>query len=325
MRLLVAEPECYSARDLNPLRDYGVDVSSTAHGVEQSEFDEVYFAIKPEIVVLKLGLSFGYSHLKLNPNLKMIVTPTTGLTHIEKVVFEAVKVISLKGDTEFLNSVTSTAEHAWFLLLSAVRNDTQKFISNSAGVWSRAHHHDITQLSGKTLGIIGFGRLGKMIAKYGCAFNMAVMHNDITGDTLAPEYDFSKFVNLETLFDYSNYVIISASYENYQIVTPDILDKIKEPVDVLVNIARGELVNEDALINALRAQRIKSYYTDVLENDAVWYSDEYIKNKLYIESKRGLNIKITPHIGGYAREAITLARSRVIEKLIEELENENYC
>jgi D-3-phosphoglycerate dehydrogenase / 2-oxoglutarate reductase len=325
MRLLVAEPECYSVSNLEALKDYGLLLHCTPHGVEQPEFDEIYSSITPEIVLLKLGISFGKKHLEVNPNLKTVVTPTTGLTHLESIVFDRVNVISLKGDTEFLNSVTSTAEHAWFLLLSAVRNNTQKFISKPTDSWSRTHYQDISQLSGKSLGIIGFGRLGKMIAKYGRGFNMSVMHNDIKSDIIDPEYEFSQFVSLESLFEHSDYIILSANYDDYQIINQKLLNNLSKPIDVLVNISRGELVDETAIIDALRVQKIKSYYTDVLDGDAVWSKDEYKLNQLYVESQRGLNIKITPHIGGYAKEAIKLARSRVIYKLLKELKNENNC
>ena len=82
-----------------------------------------------DIIFTRLGLSINKEIIKLQKKLKFIVTPTTGLNHIdfEYAKTRDVNVISLKGETEFLMSVRSTAEHTWGLLLSAVRNIPRAF------------------------------------------------------------------------------------------------------------------------------------------------------------------------------------------------------
>lgn len=112
--------------------------------------------------------------------LQVIVTPSTGLDHIDIAYAEekGIKVISLRNDLEVLNQITATAELHWGLLLGVVRNIPWAFAAAKEGVWARDRFRGM-QLSNKKLGIIGYGRLGKMVAEYGRSFRMEVMACDL--------------------------------------------------------------------------------------------------------------------------------------------------
>src|SRR6185312_4409684 len=112
--------------------------------------------------------------------LRAIVTATTGLDHIDldEAKRRGIAVLSLRGETEFLESVTATAEHTWGLLLALVRKVAPAFDDIRKGNWQRDNFVGCT-LSGRTLGVVGYGRLGRMVARYGQAFGMNVIVNDI--------------------------------------------------------------------------------------------------------------------------------------------------
>lgn len=315
MKVLITEPECYTNSQLDELRRLGLELHISDVQLTQDDFDLLNEKLKPDIIILKLGISFGLVQINRNANIKIIVTPTTGTTHIDDQVSERVKIISLKGDAKFLASITSTAEHAWFLLLDAVRNSQNYFVTLDTQTWSRSDKTNINQISGKTLGIIGMGRLGKIIAQYAISFRMNVVFSEHKNESIELN---SKKLDKKTISDVlekSDYVIISANYLGEKILDAEILSRLRNPVDVLINISRGELIDEIALLQAVCSKKIGCYYTDVLTGDSSWSGAEFRQHPLYQASLKNNNIKITPHIGGYAREAIFAARSQVLRKL----------
>ena len=112
--------------------------------------------------------------------LQVIATPSTGLDHID--IAEAqrrnIAILSLKDDIDFLRNVTATAELAWGLLLSVVRRLPTAMAAARTGHWARDEFRG-AQLAGKTLGVVGYGRLGMMVAEYGETFGMRVLVCDI--------------------------------------------------------------------------------------------------------------------------------------------------
>ena len=123
---------------------------------------------KYDILIVRLKHQIDKEILELTDRLKIIVTATTGLDHIdlEYTTKKNIAVLSLKGELAFLDSVQATAEHTWALLLSLIRNIPQAFSSVKNNTWERDKYKGI-ELHGKTLGLIGYGRIGSKIAKYG--------------------------------------------------------------------------------------------------------------------------------------------------------------
>ena len=107
-----------------------------------------------------------------------------------------------------LKSITSTAEHAWLLTLALQRKLCDSTETVRQGFWKR-DTLDISQLKDKTLGIIGYGRLGEFIYKYGQAFQMYVIANDIVKKKNLKNF---KFVNLKQIMILSDIIIIVANY-----------------------------------------------------------------------------------------------------------------
>src|SRR3989344_7275701 len=124
-----------------------------------------------EIAVIGLGLVFNKSVLEQASKLNVIATATSGLDHIDvsRAKELGIKVLSLKGETDFLNSITGTAELGWGLILDLWRRMPWAFDSVKHGEWKREKFAGFN-LYEKTLGIVGLGRLGRWMAKYGRGF-----------------------------------------------------------------------------------------------------------------------------------------------------------
>ena len=132
-----------------------------------------------DVLVIRLKYKLDKKELDQFPNLKYILTPTTGLNHIdmEEAQFRGIRVLSLKGETEFLNQIPSTAEHTWALLLALIRKLVPAVNHVSTNGWNRDLFKG-NNLRGKSLGIIGLGRVGRQVAKFANAFGMKVQYYD---------------------------------------------------------------------------------------------------------------------------------------------------
>lgn len=237
-----------------------------------------------------------------------IATPSTGLDHIDLDVAAArgVTVIGLKNDREFLDSVTATAELAWALLLACVRKVPASFDAAKRGEWARDKFRG-RQLSGKTIGILGYGRLGTMVGQYAKAFRMNVLACDVK-DFRAEGI---RRVDRETLFRESDVVSVHVhlTQETTGLVGRRELALMKEG-SVLINTSRGAVVDEDALLEALQSGRIgagldviNGEWSDVSGHPLVRYAQTHD------------NLVITPHVGGVTYESQAMAYRHVAEKL----------
>ena len=114
------------------------------------------------------------------PKLQAIVTNTTGVPHIDvgAAAARGIQVFSLKDEQAFLQTITATAEHTWGLLLALLRRTPWSFQAVLGGKWNRFEFGAPAMLSRLSLGIVGLGRLGTMVARYGAAFGMQVRYHD---------------------------------------------------------------------------------------------------------------------------------------------------
>ncbi len=163
------------------------------------------------------------------------------------------------------------------------------------GEWIRYLGFD---LWGKTLGIVGLGRVGKAVALLGRAFGMRVLANDIEWDiTFANEHGIS-YVPFERIIEESDFVTmhVPLTPQTFEMIDESALDRMK-PSAYLINAARGPVVKESALVAALKQHRIAGAALDVFEV-------EPHPNNPYV----GLdNVILTPHIGGSTQEAFDRA------------------
>ncbi len=232
-----------------------------------------------------------------------IVTASTGLNHIDMKYCEDnnIKVLSLTKDYDLLNRLPSTAELAFGLMLSMLRNIPNAFDDVKRGGWDYDMYVG-NQLQGKTIGIIGYGRLGKMMNKYCWLFGMRVKvydpykgHDDL--DSLLKESD---IISLH----------VHANDETRHMINKKTLGKMKKN-SYIVNTSRGEIVNEKDIVQSLRDGHLKGYATDVIEDE---YGNRH-NSPILKGVKKGLNIIVTPHIGGMTWEGQQKAYKWAIDKL----------
>jgi D-3-phosphoglycerate dehydrogenase len=260
-----------------------------------------------------IGAPVNRGVLERATRLKAIVTATTGLDHIvlECAAERGVVVISLRGEESFLDRVTSTAELAFGLLLSVARRLPAASASAAGGAWLRERFRG-HQLSGKTLGVLGYGRLGRMMAEYGKAFRMDVLACDVRPVTPAPGVSMASF---EQLLDCSDAlsVHIHLTPENRRLIDARAFARMK-PGAILINTSRGAIVDEAAMLEALASGRLAGAGLDVLDGEL---AGGLSRHPVLRYAREHENVVVTPHIGGATCEAQAAAFGHVVGRFAE--------
>tara|TARA_B100000315_G_scaffold244825_1_gene269991 strand:+ start:5678 stop:6673 length:996 start_codon:yes stop_codon:yes gene_type:complete len=319
MKILHVEPDVYNEETRNLLETVGsIDY---VYCKTQAELTKAVSKAPYKALFLRLGLHADSSILDLLPDLQWIITPTTGLDHIalDEAKSRRIKVISLAGEVEFLNTVWSTAEHTWALLLALIRKIPSNFREVINGNWkgelTKAFMSE--ELFGKTLGIIGYGRLGCMVADYGFAFGMKVLitdHDQSKLNNKSPDY---LIVSLERLLSESDVVSIHLplNKSTYKFISEDRINLMKHG-SLLINTARGDLIDEVGLLTALEQGKLAGAGLDVLAGECMWDRRVPDNHPLIIYAKKHDNLILSPHVGGYGRQSIYATRRFITEKFI---------
>ena len=236
-------------------------------------------------------------------NIKVINTCSTGTNHIDMEYCKEnnIEVWHLAKDYELINQLPSTAEHAFGLMLSLIRKIPMSFHSVRDGNWDYEPYIG-RQLRGLTIGIIGYGRLGKMMETYCYAFGMTVkIHDPYEGyDDLNLVLRESDVISLH----------VHVTGETVGMINGKTISKM-EKKPYLINTSRGEVVYEKKVIEAIEEGKLSGYATDVI-------TDEFgnIHNSKLIEFSMNPtnNVIITPHVGGMTWEGQTKAYKWAINK-----------
>lgn len=318
-KILHLEKEAYATSSLKELEDkHSVTYASF---FDQNTFDNYIQEKDFDVVFTKLGIYIGKKQIDALQYLKIICTPTTGYNHIDvdHALNKGIQIIGLKNQKNFLCQVKSTAEHTWSLLLSIARN-LHPAVENTKNncIWDRRPYL-ADELDTKTLGIIGYGRLGKIVADYGRVFGMQVLVNDIDEAAyLGKPADVIKS-SLNDLLQKSDYIVLLISWtkENINFMDASKLSLLKKSA-YLINTSRGEIIDEKALLESLIESRIKGAALDVICGDSSWGSEKVVSNTLLDYSKEHNNIIITPHMGGYGKDSIEKTRTFITNLFINQ-------
>ena len=245
-----------------------------------------------------------------NSNLEVINTCSTGLNHIDLDYCKekGIDVWSLKKDYELINDLPSTAELAFGLMLSLLRKIPTSFHSVRDGNWDYEPFVG-HQVKGKTIGVIGYGRLGKIMCRLFDGWGVDTFVYDPYVD-VDVEKDFE--VDLTTLLEYSDVVFLHTHVtdETRGMVDDKFLSQMKQG-SYLVNTARGELVNEDSIIESIEQGHLKGYGTDVIKDE---FGDIQSSKLVEFSINPNNNVVITPHIGGMTIEGQTKAYTWAVSK-----------
>ncbi|MBS6062757.1 MAG: D-glycerate dehydrogenase [Peptostreptococcaceae bacterium] len=226
-------------------------------------------------------------------NLKLVVNYGAGFDNID--LKSANKNNISVCNTPAKSSAYSTSELAFLLILSCARDvvgGKSELKSGNFKGW-RPTYHLGTQLHGKTLGIIGFGNIGQSLAKKAVAFGMNVLYN-ANHQKKELEIETIKFATKDEIYKNSDFISLNLSYNDklFHMIDAEQFDMMKNTA-FLINSARGKVVSEQALINAIKDKKIAGAALDVYE-----FEPKVSKELLSFD-----NCICTPHIGNATVEA----------------------
>lgn len=309
-KIVIAEPERFSNNALNKLKEIGNVVQGPYCSQEFINVCE-----NATIIVLRLQHYLNASFFENAKNLKYILTPTTGLNHIDQkaAIKNRVKIISLKNEVAFLSSIPSTAEFTWGLLLSLIRQIPSANEHVLQGGWDR-NKFVSRNLNTLTLGILGFGRVGKQVSRYAQAFDMPFLSYDIDPAKKQFTHSVAELKDFLSQIDVLS-IHIPLNSKNILFLNKDNLSFLKKEA-YIINTSRGEVIDENIVVSMLRANKLMGIATDVLANE--FHPKKRNDNCLLTYAKENENCIITPHIAGATIDSMQMTEDFVVDKLIQE-------
>ena len=241
------------------------------------------------------------------PRLKVVAKYGIGLDKVD-----VASATEMKIPVTFCPGVnhTTVAEHTFALLLALCRNLVDEANYVRGGDWKRITGHE---LHGKTIGIIGLGRIGKEVAKRARAFGMHLVGlGNYWDESFASEYGIRRAAGVDDLFRGCDVITLHTMLTDR---TRHMVDarrlSIGRPGLMLINCARGELVDTAALVDSLRSGRLGGYAADVMDHEPP-PSDHPL-----LTAPRAV---ITPHIGSRTHENVIRQASMAVQNMINVLE-----
>ena len=243
-------------------------------------------------IVIRSGTQLNAEALRDQPRLRAIVRAGAGVDNIDvpTATRQGIVVMNTPG-----GNTVSTAEHTMALLLALSRNVAPAHASLKAGRWDRSKYTG-TQLEGKTLGVVGLGRVGLAVAKRAQGFDMAVVGFDpFLSPERALELGIESIPRLDDLWGRCDYITLHTplSPETRNLVGANELAAMKPGVRI-INCARGGLIDEAALAEALTAGKVAGAAVDVFDPEP-----PPADNPLVIHPK----VLVTPHLAASTEEA----------------------
>jgi D-3-phosphoglycerate dehydrogenase len=291
MKVLVSDP--LAKEGIEILKKAGIEVVEKT-GLSPEDLAKVI----PEFdgIIVRSATKVTKEVIEAGKNLKVIGRAGIGLDNVDR---ETAKAKGIK----VLNTPTATsisvAELALGMMFGAARRIPQATASTKAGKWEKKQFKGF-EVFGKKLGIIGIGRIGTELAKRAQALGMDVMAYDPNVKT----HGHAKIVDLDTLMKESDYISlhIPKTDETAHILNKAAFDKMKDGV-VIINCARGGVVDENALYDAIKAGKVRIAGVDVYE------SEPAKENKLFELDQ----VIVTPHIGAQTSEGQLRAGTQIAE------------
>ncbi|MEY2827513.1 MAG: hypothetical protein RLZZ183_632 [Actinomycetota bacterium] len=202
---------------------------------------------------------------------------------------------------------------ATWLLIELSRNPSKYAKNVFEGNWDRYQYKN-QSLNGKTLGIIGLGRVGRQVARVFSNLGMTIIFFDSRRFKLSR---YRRVFSLNQIAEQSDFISIHVNgvVENRHLISREFLTHLKQSGSYIINTSRGLVVNEVDVVAALTNGNLIGYATDVLdgenESDLKWLS----KNPLWKELISGGNLIVTPHIGGATVDSLLKVDQYVLKNL----------
>jgi D-3-phosphoglycerate dehydrogenase len=296
----------------------GLNLLSAASGVTiqaaaKMSRDEVLAAIpNADALIIRSATKVDGKMMDAAPKLKLIGRAGVGVDNVDLSAATERGIVVMNAPD---GNTTATAELAFALMLATARFIPTAHTSLAGGQWDRKSFTG-TELRGKTLGIIGFGRVGRAIAKRALAFEMTVIAYDPyisaeSGRALGVE-----LLSLETLYSRADYITLHAlvTDENRHMINAAAIAKMKKGVRI-INAARGALVNESDLAEALKSGQVAAAGIDVYNDEPPEAGNPLIGLK---------NVVHTPHLGASTVEAQDEVAVQIVQTTLEAFNKGEY-
>lgn len=235
-------------------------------------------------------------------NLKLIIRGGVGLDNID-VEYAISKGITVRNTPNASN--ISVAELVIGHIFNMARFLHNSNISMRNGEWNKKKYQGI-EIDGKTLGIIGFGRIGKELAKKATALGMRIKFYDVMGPVINNEV--CRYCDLEELLATSDFISLHVPHikDTKALIGKEEIEKMKDGV-YLINCARGGVIDEEALIEGLDSGKIGGAAMDV-------FVDEPTPNRVLCNHEK---VSVTPHIGASTKEAQRKIGEEINDTILE--------
>jgi D-3-phosphoglycerate dehydrogenase len=309
-RILIAEPLDFSPAAVRALESVA-DV--TLRATERAELPAAVCDF--DVVWFRLAHRIDRPLLEQATRCRILATPVTGLDHIDLDACHdlGIRVVSLRGEVEFLEQVRATAELTLALTLALVRRIPAAIAHVHDGGWNRDLFRG-RELFGKTAGIVGVGRLGRIVAGYYRALGMEVIGYDPRADF--PHEVALRVDSLDQLFAKADVVSLHVSYDatTKRLIDRAALSHAKLGA-VLINTSRGGIVDDDALLEALQSDKLAGAALDVLDGEP----NITVDHPLVAFARKHENLLIVPHIGGNTSESFEKTELFLAGRVLEAL------
>ncbi len=285
MKILISEPIEQQCVEILKSEGFEVDFKPTMTADELKQSMENYSAL-----VVRSATKVTADVLANASNMKVIGRAGTGVDNIDinAATRKGIIVLNVPG-----GNTVSTAEHAISLLMAMARNIPQAHQSMREGKWERKKYVGV-ELCGKTLGVVGLGKVGKEVAKRCLGFEMKVIAFDpVLAPDVAAKMGF-ELVDLDQLLRRSDFITVHTplTNETRNLIDVRALAMCKKGVRI-VNCARGGIVNEQALLDALNVGIVAGAALDVYEKEPPTESPLVTHP----------NVVVTPHLGASTEDA----------------------
>lgn len=252
-----------------------------------------------DVLIVRSGTKVTKDVLEKAKKLKIIGRAGVGVDNID--LETATKLGIVVMNTPYAN-VNAAAEHTLTLLMMLAKHIIHSHISLKKGEWKREKYKGI-ELKGKTLGVIGLGKVGKKVAKVARCLEM----NVIFYDPFVKEFEFAEKVDFDYLIRNSDFITVHVpkTKETINLIDKEEFEKMKQGVRIL-NVARGGIINEQALYNAIKEGKVIAAAIDVWEEEPP--KCELVKLEQVIT---------TPHLGASTIEAQENVAKDIATQIIE--------
>ena len=300
---------------LDSIAQEGLDLLEQAEGIEYEVItglagSELRAALnKFDAAICRSGVKITAEALEGNKQLRAIARAGVGTDNIDKVAATRTGIVVMNTPT---GNTLSTAEHAFSLMLSLSRNIAPAYHSLCEGRWDRKKFMG-SQLGGKTVGIVGLGRIGQEFAKRAQAFEMEVYAFDpFLSAEMAAQLGIQRVENVKDMLPKLDYLTVHTPLtpETRNLIDVEELELLK-PGARLINCARGGIYNEAALVQGLESGQLGGVALDVFENEPCTDSPLFGKP----------GVLCTPHLGASTEEAQTQVAVEAVQLITRFLQS----